>query len=214
MSSTINIASSAEFSKTLSSSTIVVTDFYADWCGPCKQINPTYEGLSAKHSKPKRVTFTKVNVDNQQAIAQQYGVRAFVLDSMPTFLIFRSGSVIETIQGADPRKLTSAIENAVKLAGAAAPSYSTPGRTLGGTAARGQSLQRPFNFKGFVDAIIAFLGLYIYSLFSFDAYAAAENSPFNINVGKPAPGAQGGRTGAANQSGKKLGTIAGLSGGN
>jgi thiol-disulfide isomerase/thioredoxin len=96
MSPTINIASTAEFSRTLSSSTIVITDckllesrarignanrrtVYADWCGPCKQISPIYEGLSAKHSKPKRVTFTKVNVDNQQAIAQQYGVRAYVL---------------------------------------------------------------------------------------------------------------------------------------
>lgn len=136
---------------------------------------------------------------------------------MPTFLIFRSGSVIETIQGADPRKLTSAIEKAVKLAGAAPPSYSTPGRTLGGTAPRGQSLQRPFNFKGFIDAAIAFLGLYLYSLFSFDAYAAAENSPFNVNRVPTAPqvkAGEKGRTGAATQVGKKLGTIADLNGGN
>jgi thioredoxin 1 len=136
---------------------------------------------------------------------------------MPTFLIFRSGSVIETIQGADPRKLTSAIENAVKLAGVAPPSYSTPGRTLGGTSPRGQSLQRPFNFKGFIDAIIAFLGLYLYSLFSFDAYAAAENSPFNVHRVPQAPSAKAGekgRTGAATQVGKKLGTIADLTGGN
>jgi hypothetical protein len=138
---------------------------------------------------------------------------------MPTFLIFKSGSVIETIQGADPRKLTSAIENAVKLAGASPPSYSTPGRTLGGTAPRGQSLQRPFNFKGFFDAVIAFIGLYLYTLFSFDAYAAAENSPFNIHrvpaaqAGTTRTG-QNGRTGAATQVGKKLGTIADLSGGN
>ena len=133
---------------------------------------------------------------------------------MPTFLIFRSGSVIETIQGADPRKLTSAIENAVKLAGAPAPSYSTPGRTLGGTAPRsGQRLQRSFDFKGYLDAIIAFLGLYLYSLFSLDAYAAAENSPFNVNKPRPAPAGEKGRTGAATQVGKKLGTIADLNGG-
>jgi thioredoxin 1 len=136
---------------------------------------------------------------------------------MPTFLIFRSGSVIETIQGADPRKLTSAIENAVKLAGAPAPSYSTPGRTLGGTAprGRGQSLSRgPFDFKGLLDAVVAFLGLYLYSLFSFDAYAAAEASPFNVNrpqnaekMKKVAAGGAPKRTGAASQVGKKLGTI-------
>lgn len=135
---------------------------------------------------------------------------------MPTFLIFKSGSVITTIQGADPRKLTSAIENAVKLAGAAPATYSTPGRTLGGTAPR-QSLQRPFNFMGFVDAVVAFLGLYLYSLFSIDAYAAAESSPFNMNRVPQAPAARGGekgRTGAATQVGKKLGTIADLSGEN
>jgi thiol-disulfide isomerase/thioredoxin len=52
---------------------------YADWCGPCKAIAPTYESLSTKHSKPNKVTFTKVNVDQQQGIARQYGVSAYVL---------------------------------------------------------------------------------------------------------------------------------------
>ena len=98
-SAAVNIGSSAEFSKLLGSSTIVITDcttslpvrqpqrtiiianhlsVYADWCGPCKAIAPAYESLAAKHSKPNRVTFTKVNVDNQQEISQKYGVRAYV----------------------------------------------------------------------------------------------------------------------------------------
>lgn len=134
---------------------------------------------------------------------------------MPTFLIFRSGSVIETIQGADSRKLTSAVENAVKLAGAPKPTYSSVGRTLGGTSARNQPLSRPFNFKGVIDAIIAFLGLYLVSLFSFDAYSAAENSPFNIHrPQQEKPKAGGGpRSGAATQVGKKLGTISDINGG-
>lgn len=134
---------------------------------------------------------------------------------MPTFLIFRSGSVIETIQGADPRKLTSAVENAVKLAGAAKPVYSSVGRTLGGTPRNGQSLSRPLNIKGFIDTIIAFFGLYLVSLFSFDAYTAAERSPFNINrvAPPPQPKEPSRRSGAATQVGKKLGTIADLTGG-
>jgi thioredoxin 1 len=135
---------------------------------------------------------------------------------MPTFLIFRSGSIIETIQGADARKLTSAVENAVKLAGAANPAYSPVGRTLGGPPARNQSLSRPFNYKGVIDAIIAFFGLYLISLFSFDAYAAAENSPFNVHRPQQEPkqkAGPGGKTGAAPQVGKKLGTISDITGG-
>jgi len=215
MSPTVNVSSSGEFSKLLGSSTIVVTDFYADWCGPCKQIAPTYESLSTKYSKPGRVTFTKVNVDNQQSIAQQYGVRA-----MPTFMIFRSGSVINTIRGADVGGLTSAIESAVKFAGPAKPVYSSVGRTLGGTAPRGTSLSRPFDFKRYFDAIVAFLGLYFVTLFSLDAYLAAEQSPFNVNrpAGTSSGSGSGGtklgekRSGAATQIGKKLGTIADLGG--
>jgi len=129
---------------------------------------------------------------------------------MPTFLIFRSGSVIETIQGADQRKLTTAIENAVKLAGPAKPVYSSVGHTLGGKT--GSS--KPTNFKGFLDALISFFGLYFWSLFSLDAYGAAEGSPFNVNR-RPALQGEGTgpikRTGAATQVGKKLGTISDFS---
>ncbi|KAF7958880.1 hypothetical protein EAE96_002407 [Botrytis aclada] len=205
----VHIESSMQFSKLLGSSTIVVSDFYADWCGPCKAIAPTYESLATKHSKPNRVTFAKVNVDNQQSIAQRYGVRA-----MPTFLIFRSGAVIETIQGADVRKLTTAIENAVKLAGAPKPSFSSKGQTLGGSAPTRSTMARQFSFDRLLHDIIAFFGLYLYSLFSFDAYTAAENSPFNIHKVPAAPAAKtpGGRAGAATQVGKKLGTIADLAG--
>ncbi|KAF4632782.1 hypothetical protein G7Y89_g5349 [Cudoniella acicularis] len=218
MSPTISIDSPAEFSKILGSSTIVITDFYADWCGPCKAISPTFEALSTKYAKPNRITFTKVNVDNQQAIAQQYGVRA-----MPTFLIFRSGTVIQTIKGADQRGLTTAIENAVKLGGPAKPTFSSQGRTLGGTAPRA-SLNRPVDWSKYTDTIIAFLMLYLSSLFSLDAYKSCEESPFNVmrdardggsTVGRGAGGGTSGvkRTGAAAQVGKKLGTIADLSGG-
>lgn len=132
-------------------------------------------------------------------------------------MIFRNGTTIETIRGADPRKLTSAVENAVQLAGIPKPSYSTPGRTLGGTPSRGQSLSRPLDIKGFFDAIIAFFGLYFYSLFSLDPFKAAESSPFNIHKvpsrAQPSGKTGSGRTGAATQVGKKLGTISDFSGG-
>ncbi|KAG9230633.1 putative thioredoxin-like protein [Amylocarpus encephaloides] len=217
MSPTINVGSSAEFSKILSSSTIVVTDFYADWCGPCKAISPVFESLSTKYAKPNRITFTKVNVDNQQAISQQYGVRA-----MPTFLIFRSGTVIQTIQGADKNALTAGITNAIKLAGPTQPTFSSAGRTLGGTSSH-TSLSRPTDYKKFFDVIIMFFGIYFISLFSLDAYKGAMESPFNVNmqVGNAGSGTRRGtsglnqgerRSGAAVKVGKKLGTISDLGG--
>ncbi len=207
MSGTVNIASSGEWQRILASSTIVVTDckstrttsagiagtrsalstytdpsmsdilVYADWCGPCKMIAPTFESLSTKYTKPGKITFCKVNVDNHQSIAQSNGVSA-----MPTFLIFKSGSVIETIRGANPPALTAAVEKAVKLAGAAAPgaSFAIPGRTLGGggsssgavSARRGGTSTlggrswtsfSPFNF---INSLLTFFGLYVVSLLS------------------------------------------------
>jgi thioredoxin 1 len=138
---------------------------------------------------------------------------------MPTFMIFRSCSVIKTIRGANVSELTSAIESAVKFAGPAKPVYSSAGRTLGGSNPRGTGLSRPYSYtwKIYFDAIVAFLGLYVVSLFSLDAYKAAENSPFNINreggnafTGGTKLGEK--RTGAATKIGKKLGTIADLGG--
>ncbi|KAI1293434.1 mitochondrial small ribosomal subunit Rsm22-domain-containing protein [Xylaria venustula] len=197
MSGTVTIASSGEWQRILSSSTIVVADFYADWCGPCKMIAPTFESLSTKYTKPGKITFCKVNVDNHQSIAQSNGVSA-----MPTFLVFKSGSVIETIKGANPPALTAAVEKAVKLAGTTAPgaSFAIPGRTLGGGSGSGSgtaSSRRsgvlgprswasfsPFNF---FNALLTFFGLYIVSLLSFDPYKAAERSDFNVNKPRAPP---------------------------
>ncbi|KAI1779184.1 thioredoxin-domain-containing protein [Hypoxylon cercidicola] len=191
---TVHISSSNEWQRILGSSTIVVTDFYADWCGPCKMIAPTFESLSTKYSKPGRITFCKVDVDSQQSIAQSHGVSA-----MPTFLVFKNGAVIETIRGANPPALTAAVEKAVKLAGASAGgggvSFRSPGRTLGagtGAPARrsGQAFGgRPWNVTPFhfFNAILTFFGLYFVSLFSFDPYKAAESSQFNLNNPRAPP---------------------------
>lgn len=129
-------------------------------------IAPTFESLATKYTKPKRIAFAKIDVDKLRDVASQYGVRA-----MPTFMIFKNGSPIETIQGANPPKLTQAVESAVKLAGpVASAGFSAPGRTLGGPSAGGQrqSLRRPikWDLRNFINAIIGFFGLYFVSLFS------------------------------------------------
>jgi thioredoxin 1 len=139
---------------------------HAEWCGPCKQIAPTFEALSTKFSKPNRITFVKVNVDNQKDIAQQYGVRA-----MPTFKILKNGSVIDTIQGANPPALTAAVEKAVKLAGpGGGNSWGSGGRSLGGSGS-GSSRPQPFggrppawDINTFINTVITFFGLYLSSL--------------------------------------------------
>jgi thioredoxin len=105
MSQMVHIQSTAQFSTLLASSSIVVADFYADWCGPCKQIAPIYEQLSAQLSRPNKITFTKINTDTQQELARSYGVTA-----MPTFMIFKNARRIESIQGADPKKLSEAVK--------------------------------------------------------------------------------------------------------
>ena len=88
--------------------------------------------------------------------------------SMPTFLIFRSGSVIQTLRGADQRGLTAAVENAVKLAAAAKPtySYSSTGHTLGGSSAKHSLGSLRWSFKAILHTIYTFIGLFFVSLFS------------------------------------------------
>ncbi|KAK0628226.1 mitochondrial small ribosomal subunit Rsm22-domain-containing protein [Bombardia bombarda] len=131
-------------------------------------IAPVFESLSAKYSKPKKITFCKIDVDSQGEVAQLYGVRA-----MPTFLVLHNGSVINTIKGANPPALTAAVDAAVKLAGpGAAPGavFTTAGKRLGGSGvpASRQSLARPmmWDVKNIINAITSFIGLYLVSLLS------------------------------------------------
>ncbi|KAK7727694.1 Thioredoxin-like protein 1 [Botryosphaeria dothidea] len=105
MSKTVNIESPEQFNSLLSSSRIVVVDFYADWCGPCKAIAPLYEQLSASLSRPNIITFTKVNTDTQQQVAQTYGITA-----MPTFMIFKNTREVSRIRGANAQQLSEAVK--------------------------------------------------------------------------------------------------------
>jgi thioredoxin 1 len=75
----------------------VLVDFWAVWCGPCKMIAPIVEELATEYEGKLKIG--KVDVDNHQQIAMQYGIR-----SIPTLLVFKAGKVVEQIVGAAPKK--------------------------------------------------------------------------------------------------------------
>jgi len=82
----------------------VLMDFWAAWCGPCKAIAPTIEEIAGDYAG--KVKVGKLNVDQNQNTAMQYGVR-----SIPTLLIMKSGEVVSQIVGAVPKEnITKALD--------------------------------------------------------------------------------------------------------
>ena len=90
------ILSDASFSSEISKYPLMVVDFWAAWCGPCRMVAPIVERLAKEYAG--RVTFGKLNVDENPLTAGEFDVQ-----SIPTLLIFRDGEAVDGIIGAVPK---------------------------------------------------------------------------------------------------------------
>ena len=82
------------FQETIENNPIVIIDFWASWCGPCRSFAPTFEATSDKNPD---IVFAKVNTEEQQELAGSFGIR-----SIPTLMVFREKVILYSEAGALP----------------------------------------------------------------------------------------------------------------
>lgn len=96
------------FESTVNGKNMIIVDFWAPWCGPCKSFAPTYEKMSEKYPD---ITFGKVNTEVEQELAGYFQIR-----SIPTLMVFRENVIVYSEAGALPAAgLEQLIEHTLKL---------------------------------------------------------------------------------------------------
>lgn len=96
MAGTLKNVTDADFEEVvLKSDKPVLVDFWAAWCGPCRQIAPSLEAIAAEHDG---IQVVKLNIDENPGTAAKYGVM-----SIPTLNVYQGGEVVKTIVGAKPK---------------------------------------------------------------------------------------------------------------
>ena len=99
----IHINTTEEFDNIIENNNLVVVDFTATWCGPCKRIGPYFDSLSQEFTN---VTFLKVDVDENEELVSRYDVNC-----MPTFIFIRNKDKVDGMSGADEEQLKQMIVN-------------------------------------------------------------------------------------------------------
>jgi thioredoxin 1 len=91
----VSVTDTSFENEVLKSTQVVLVDFWAPWCGPCRMVAPILEEIANEYSKVKIV---KINVDESSLLASQYGIM-----SIPTMMVFKDGKIVDKFVGALPK---------------------------------------------------------------------------------------------------------------
>ena len=96
---TTHIITDSKFEEEIKNSPLpILVDFWAEWCGPCKQIGPILEEIGVE--KKERIKILKLNVDENPQTPQKFGVRG-----IPTLMLFKDGKLVDTKVGSLPKSM-------------------------------------------------------------------------------------------------------------
>jgi thioredoxin 1 len=93
---TVTVTDKSFAADVLNSEKLVLVDFWAAWCGPCRMVAPVLEEIAAEH--PETITIAKLDIDENPATARDYQVM-----SIPTMILFKGGEPVRQIVGAKPK---------------------------------------------------------------------------------------------------------------